>query len=114
METMNLNSREAYKKMTEASNEWSKWAEKVIILDEGKKALFSKLFLKYKIDTKTIVEAEHKARTDPEYKTIIESYAHAESQLIKAKLMYNNLDRYISVRQTEVKRDLTLAGKQEG
>ena len=114
METMNLNSREAYKKMTEASNEWSKWAEKVIILDEGKKALFSKLFLKYKIDTKTIVEAEHKARTDPEYKTIIESYAHAESQLIKAKLMYNNLDRYISVIQTEVKRDLTLAGKQEG
>ena len=114
METMNLNSKEAYKKMTEASNEWSKWAEKVIILEEGKKALFSKLFLKYKIDTKTIVEAEHKARTDPEYKTIIESYAHAESQLIKAKLMYNNLDRYISVRQTEVKRDLTLAGKQEG
>ena len=111
---MNLNSREAYKKMTKASNEWSKWAEKVIILDEGKKALFSKLFLKYKIDTKTIVEAEHKARTDPEYKTIIESYAHAESQLIKAKLMYNNLDRYLSVRQTEVKRDLTLAGKQEG
>ena len=111
---MNLNSREAYKKMTEASNEWSKWAEKVIILDEGKKGLFSKLFLKYKIDTKTIVEAEHKARTDPEYKTIIESYAHAESQLIKAKLMYNNLDRYLSVRQTEVKRDLTLAGKQEG
>ncbi len=111
---MNLNSREAYKKMTEASNEWSKWAEKVIILDEGKKALFSKLFLKYKIDTKTIVEAEHKARTDPEYKTMIESYAHAESQLIKAKLMYNNLDRYLSVRQTEVKRDLTLAGKQEG
>jgi hypothetical protein len=83
-------------------------------LEEGKKALFSKLFLKYKLDTKTIVEAEHKARTDPEYKTIIESYAHAESQLIKAKLMYNNLDRYISVRQTEVKRDLTLAGKQEG
>ena len=114
METMNLNSREAYKKMTEASNEWSKWAEKVIILEEGKKALFSKLFLKYKLDAKTIVEAEHKARTDPEYKTIIESYAHAESQLIKAKLMYNNLDRYISVRQTEVKRDLTLAGKQEG
>ena len=34
--------------------------------------------------------------------------------LIKAKLMYNNLDRYLSVRQTEVKRDLTLAGKQDG
>ena len=47
MDTLNLNSKEAYKKMTEASNEWSKWAEKVIILDEGKKAIFSKLFLKY-------------------------------------------------------------------
>jgi len=114
MDTMNLNSREAYKRMTEASNKWSEWAEKAIVLDEGKKAMFSKLFLKYKLDTKTVIEADHKARTDPEYKKIIESYAHAESQLIKAKLMYNNLDRYLSVRQTEVKRDITLAGKQEG
>ena len=57
---------------------------KVIILDEGKKALFSKIFLKYKLDTKTVIEAEHKARIDPEYKKIIESYAHAVSQLIKA------------------------------
>ena len=114
METMNLNSREAYKRMTEASNQWSEWAEKSIILDEGRKAMFSKLFLIYKLDTKTVGEAEHKARTDPEYKEIIKSYAHAEANLIKAKLMYNNLDRYLSVRQTEVKRDLTLAGKQEG
>ena len=111
---MNLNSREAYKKMTEASNQWSEWAEKSIILDEGRKAMFSKLFLKYKLDTKTVGEAEHKARTDPKYKEIIKSYAHAEANLIKAKLMYNNFDRYLSVRQTEVKRDLTLAGKQEG
>ena len=100
--------------MTEASSLWSEWAEKSIILDEGRKAMFSKLFLKYKLDTKTVGEAEHKARTDPEYKEIIKSYAHAEANLIKAKLMYNNLDRYLSVRQTEVKRDLTLAGKQEG
>ena len=114
METMNLNSKEAYKKMTEASTKWSEWAEKSIILDEGRKAMFSKLFLKYKLDTKTVGEAEHKARTDPKYKEIIKSYAHAEANLIKAKLMYNNLDRYLSVRQTEVKRDLTLAGKQEG
>jgi hypothetical protein len=114
MDTLNLNSKEAYKKMTEASNDWSEWAEKSIILDEGRKAVFSKLFLKYKIDTKTIGEAEHKARTDPEYKEIIKSYAHAEANLIKAKLIYNNLDRYLSVRQTEVKRDLTLAGKQDG
>jgi hypothetical protein len=114
METMNLNSREAYKKMTEASKEWSEWAEKSIILEEGRKAMFSKLFLKYKLDTKTVGEAEHKARTDPEYEKITKSYAHAEANLIKAKLVYNNLDRYLSVRQTEVKRDLTLAGKQEG
>lgn len=114
METMNLNSREAYKKMTEASNQWSEWAEKAIILEEGRKAMFSKLFLKYKLDTKTVGEAEHRARTDPEYEKITKSYAHAEANLIKAKLVYNNLDRYLSVRQTEVKRDLTLAGKQEG
>ena len=42
MDTLNLNSREAFKKMTEASNDWSKWAEKSILLDEGKKAMFSK------------------------------------------------------------------------
>ena len=109
-----LNSREAYIQMNKAAEEWSKWAEKTIILDEGKKAMFAKCFLKYKLETKTVIEADHKARIDPEYKKIIDSYAYAEGQLIKAKLMYNNLDRYLSVRQTEVKRDLTLAGKQEG
>ena len=109
-----LNSREAYIQMDKAAEEWSKWAEKVIILDEGKKAMFAKCFLKHKLDTKTAIEAEHKARLDPEYKEIINSLAHAESNLIRAKLKYNNLDRYLSVRQTEVKRDLTLAGKQEG
>tara|TARA_A100000164_G_scaffold328443_1_gene315497 strand:- start:529 stop:873 length:345 start_codon:yes stop_codon:yes gene_type:complete len=114
METMNLNSREAYKKMTEASNEWSEWAEKSIVLDESRKAMFSKLFLKYKIDTKTVIEAEHKARTDPEYSEVVKHYAEAEEQLIKAKFHYQNLDRYLSVRQTEIKRDLALVGKQEG
>ena len=114
MDNLNLNSKEAYKKLEEASSSWSEWHKKVIILDEGRKSTYSKLFLKYKLDTKTVIEAEHKARTDPEYEKIIKSYAHAESELIKAKLMYNNLDRYLSVRQTEVKRDLTLAGKQDG
>ena len=32
--TLNLNSKEAYKKMTEASDEWSKWQSKEIILDK--------------------------------------------------------------------------------
>jgi len=85
-----------------------------LLLDEGKKAIFSKLFLKYKLDTKTVGEAEHKARTDPEYKEIVKQYAEAEEQLIKAKFHYQNLDRYLSVRQTEIKRDLALVGKQEG
>ena len=109
-----LNSKEAYIQMDKAAEEWSKWAEKVIILDEGKKALFSKLFLQKKLDTKTVIEAEHKARLDPEYKKIIESLAHAEGNLIKAKLKYNNLDRYSSMKQTEIKTDIKLANRQEG
>ena len=109
-----LNSREAYIEMNKAAEEWSKWAEKVIILDEGKKALFSKLFLQKKLDTKTVIEAEHKARLDPEYKRVIESLAHAEASLIKAKLKYNNLDRYSSMKQTEIKTEIKLANKQEG
>jgi hypothetical protein len=44
-----LNSREAYIQMNKAAEEWSKWAEKTIILDEGKKAMFAKCFLKYKL-----------------------------------------------------------------
>jgi len=114
METLNLNSKEAYKKLEEASNSWSEWHKKVIILDEGRKSTYSKLFLKYKLDTKTVIEAEHKARTDPEYAEIVKHYAEAEEQLIKAKFHYQNLDRYLSVRQTEIKRDLALVGKQEG
>ena len=109
-----LNSKEAYIQMDKAAEEWSKWAEKVIILDEGKKAMFAKCFLKHKLDTKTAIEAEHKARLDPEYKEIINSLAHAESNLIKAKLKYNNLDRYASLKQSELRRDLSLMTKQEG
>jgi hypothetical protein len=40
--------------------------------------------------------------------------AHAESSLIKAKLKYNNLDRYSSMKQTEIKTDIKLANRQEG
>ena len=114
MDTLNLNSKEDYRKLEEASNSWSEWHKKVIILNEGRKSTYSKLFLKYKLDTKTVIEAEHKARTDPEYKEVVKHYAEAEEQLIKAKFHYQNLDRYISVRQTEIKRDLALVGKQEG
>ena len=109
-----LNSREAYIQMNKAAEEWSKWAEKTIILDEGKKAMFAKCFLKYKLETKTVIEAEHKARLDPEYKDIVNSLAHAEGNLIKAKLKYNNLDRYSSMKQTEIKTDIKLANRQEG
>ena len=37
---MNL-SEQLYKKLEEASNEWAEWQKKVIILDEGKKGIFS-------------------------------------------------------------------------
>ena len=42
---MNL-SEQLYRKLEEASNEWAEWQKKTIILDEGRKAMFSKLFLK--------------------------------------------------------------------
>jgi len=109
-----LNSKQVYQALEKASADWKEWQGKSIVLDEGKRAVFSKLFLKYKLDTKTVIEAEHKARTDQEYTDIVKHYADAESNLIKAKLHYNNLDRYASLKQSELKRDLTLMNKQEG
>ena len=105
-------SNKSYEELEKASLEWSKWHKKVIVLDEGRKATYSKLFLKYKLDTKTVIEAEHKARTDEEYKKIIEQYSEAEMNLIKARYHYNNLDKYVSLKQSELKRDLALTGKQ--
>ena len=107
-----LLSNKSYEELEKASQEWADWHKKVIILDEGRKATYSKLFLKYKLDTKTVIEAEHKARTDEEYKSIVEQYAIAEEQLIKARYHYNNLDKYVSLKQSELKRDLALTGKQ--
>ena len=86
-------------------------AKKTIILDEGRKAMFSKLFLKYKLETKTVIEAEHKARTDEEYTEIVKKYAEAEEQLTKKRFHYNNIDRYVSLKQSELKRDLALNNK---
>ena len=105
-------SEELYKKLDQASKEWAEWHKKVIILDEGRKATFSKLFLKHKLDSKSITEAEHKARVDNEYKEIVNQYADAEEELIKARYHYNNLDKTISLTQSELKRDLALTGKQ--
>ena len=107
---MNL-SEQLYKKLEEASNEWAEWQKKTIILDEGRKAMFSKLFLKYKLETKTVIEAEHKARTDEEYTEIVKKYAEAEEQLTKKRFHYNNIDRYVSLKQSELKRDLALNNK---
>lgn len=107
-----LLSNKSYEELEKASQEWAESHKKVIILDEGRKATYSKLFLKYKLDTKTVIEAEHKARTDDEYKSIVDQYAIAEEQLIKARYHYNNLDKYVSLKQSELKRDLALTGKQ--
>ena len=107
-----LLSNKSYEELEKASQEWAEWHQKVIILDEGRKATFSKLFLKYKLETKTVIEAEHKARTDEEYKKIIEQYSEAEMNLIKARYHYNNLDKYVRLKQSELKRDLALTGKQ--
>tara|TARA_R100000734_G_C3280553_1_gene74274 strand:- start:19 stop:369 length:351 start_codon:yes stop_codon:yes gene_type:complete len=110
----NLNSKQVYLELEKASRDWKEWQGKAIILDEGKKAVFSKCFLRHKLESKTVMEAEHKARTDKQYTDIVKHYAEAESNLIKAKLHYNNLDRYASLKQSELKRDLTLMNKQEG
>ena len=101
----------SYEELERASERWADWHKKVIILDEGRKATYSKLFLKYKLDTKTVIEAEHKARTDAEYKEVVEQYANAEEELIKARYHYNNLDKYVSLKQSELKRDLALSNK---
>ena len=96
----------SYEELERASERWADWHKKVIVLDEGRKATYSKLFLKYKLDTKTVIEAEHKARTDAEYKEVVKNYAKAEEELIKARYHYNNLDKYVSLKQSELKRDL--------
>ena len=101
----------SYEELERASERWADWHKKSIILEDGKKAMFSKLFLKYKLDTKTVIEAEHKARTDNEYREIVKQYANAEEELIKARYHYNNLDKYVSLKQSELKRDLALSNK---
>jgi hypothetical protein len=41
-------SEQLFKKLSDASNDWAEAEKKVIILEEGKKATFSKLVLKHK------------------------------------------------------------------
>lgn len=101
----------SYEELERASERWAEWHKKVIVLDEGRKATFSKVFLKHKLDSKSITEAEHKSRVDEEYKNIVEQYAYAEEELIKARYHWSNLSQYLSMKQSEIKRDLALVGK---
>ena len=107
---MNL-SEQLYKKLEEASNQWAEWQKKVIVLEEGKKAIFSSCVIKHKKLVKTMSEAEHEARIDKDYKMFVEQYAEAEKELTKAKFHYNNIDRYVSLKQSELKRDIALNSK---
>tara|TARA_R100001440_G_scaffold22555_1_gene36764 strand:+ start:599 stop:943 length:345 start_codon:yes stop_codon:yes gene_type:complete len=111
-----LNSREAYIQMDKAAKEWADCQEKEIILDEGKKALLSKLMTEEQSGTEKVTDkkAENRARNRPEYQQIVKAYALASKSLLKAKLKYNNLDRYSSMKQTEIKTDIKLANRQEG
>lgn len=107
-----LTSEQALKELDKLSKQWAECEKQVILLDEGKKATFSKCFLKHKAFVKTTSEAEHLARSDEEYKKVVHALAEAESNLIKARYGYNNLDRYISFKQTEMKANLQLMNKQ--
>ena len=104
-------SEELYKKLDQASKDWAEAEQKLIIMDEGKKAKFSELVLKHKKLVKTVGEAEHEARCDEEYKKVIENYSTASMNLIKARYHYNNIDKYVSLKQSELKRDLALNNK---
>ena len=104
-------SEQLFKKLSDASSDWAEAEKKLIILEEGKKATFSKLVLKNKLDSKSIIEAEHKSRIDEEYKNIIEQYSEASMNLVKARYHYNNIDKYVSLKQSELKRDLALSNK---
>jgi len=41
-------SEQLFKKLSDASNEWAEWQKKTIILDEGRKAVFSSCVIKHK------------------------------------------------------------------
>ena len=109
-----LNSKQVYIELEKASKAWSEAQKNLIILDEGRKGVLSQCVIKHKKLVKTMSEAEHEARKDKEYTEAIEIYAEAEMKLIKARYHYNNLDRYASLKQSELRRDLSLMTKQEG
>ena len=109
-----LNSKQVYIELEKASKAWSEAQKNLIILDEGRKGVLSQCVIKHKKLVKTMSEAEHEARNDKDYKQAVENYAKAEMELIKARYHYNNLDRYASLKQSELKRDTTLMYKQEG
>jgi hypothetical protein len=112
-----LNSEEGYKAMTHASDSWAEWQEKEIILEEGKKAVLGNLMNQEQaLSTEKLsdAKAENRARNKPEYKMIVKQYANAVKEKLKNKMRYYNLDRYSSMRQTEINIQTKLANKQGG
>jgi len=111
-----LNAGKAYQLMEEASNKWAECEEKEIILEEGK-AILGNLINQEQansVDKLTDKKADNKARNNPDYKNIVNQYASAVKEKLKAKMHYFNLERYSSMRQTELNIQTKLAGKQGG
>ena len=114
---MDLNSLNGYQKMQEQTDKFVEWKEKEIILEEGKKAVLGILMTQEQaISTESLSDkkAENRARNKSEYKNIVKEHANATKEALRAKMYYNNLERYSSMKQTEINLDLKLARRQEG
>jgi len=112
-----LNADKAYQLMEKASNKWSECEEKEIILEEGKKAILGNLINQEQansVDKLTDKKADNKARNNPHYQNMVKQYANAVKETLKAKMLCKNLDRYSSMKQTELNIEQKLAGKQGG
>ena len=113
----NMNSEQGYKAMQEASELWADWTEKEIILKEGKEAVLGNLANQEQansIDKLSDKKADNKARNNPHYQNMVKQYANAVKETLKAKMLCKNLDRYSSMKQTELNIEQKLANKQGG
>ena len=77
-----------YQELVELGTAWADAQKVASICEHTRKAVFGAIVTRLKAEGRGLGEAEHMARTDPEYKEAYERASQAERDAIAAKVVY--------------------------
>jgi hypothetical protein len=94
-----MNADKLYHKLTQAGEEWADRQAAFNILEDTKSAVLARLMMRS--TAQSVAAREIEAKASAEYLSHVETTQEAMKAALKAKVRYNSIQTWISLKQTE-------------